>query len=221
MARRKKGGGGSPSDFQQKITALEALFGQKEAAKRLGVSTSTLRNYKTGKSSPPRDKEKKLNRVYGQNKKKISEEKLETYQKKVQKKKETRRKQLLKNPKLISTQKFVEENFEEDYIQRNILADTPPFVAPIGSRGQFTDGFSPFGIPKGTRMVTIMGIYTNEYDPDDLEKGDYVSSRFPILLRREMNIEEALDYLEGKFFETTKNEGKRRLNPSKFIGYQL
>ncbi|MCU7522769.1 MAG: helix-turn-helix transcriptional regulator, partial [Ignavibacteria bacterium] len=208
--------------FIEKITELEALYGQKETAKKLGVSPSTLRNYKTGKTAPKKDKAQKVNRVYGQNKKKITPEKVERYKKNTETKKENRRKQIRNNPRLQSVQSWVNKEFTEDYIKRNILAEAPPFIAPIDGRGQFTDGASPLGIPKGTKFVILYGLYTSDYNQGEGEgKQDYLSSRFPITLRKQMNVGEALDYLEGKFFQTSQQSGKRRLNPTRFIGYEL
>jgi transcriptional regulator with XRE-family HTH domain len=208
--------------FLEKITELEALYGQKETAKKLGVSPSTLRNYKTGKTAPKKEKAQKVNRVYGQNKKKITPEKVERYKKNIETKKENRKKQLRKNPKLQSVQSWVKKEFDEEYIRKNILSEAPPFIAPIDGRGQLTDGTAPLGIPKGTKYVYVYGLYTSDYNAGgDESKQDYVQSRIPITLRREMDVGEALDYLEDKFFKTSQQSGKRKLNPTRFIGYQL
>lgn len=205
-----------------KVTELESVFGQKKAAEKLGVSVSTLRNYKTGKTSPKKDKEKKLNRIYEQNKKKITEEKVERYKKNVETKKTNRRKQMVRNPRLQSVQAWVNKEFDEDYIKVNIVKDAPPFIAPLDGRGQFTDGASPFGIPKGIKYVRMYGLYTTDYNKDgDDSKKDYIQSRLAITLRKEMNLEQALDYVEGKFYATVQQQGKRRLNPVRFIGYEL
>lgn len=223
MNKKKKGL--TPEQIQQRIVELESLFGQKETARRLGVSPSTLRKYKTGKA--PTKSVTKLNRIYGQNKKKIDPVKVDRYKKNVATKQTARRKKLLEQPKLIPTSKWVRSEFDEEYIKANILQDTTEYVATLDSLSvQFMNGddivSGRYGIAKGTKLVTIYGLYNSNYNPEeDAGKMDYIASRFPIMLRKEMNIEQALEYLEGKFFETTKQAGKRKLNPQRFIGFRL
>lgn len=230
MARKKKGN--SQQDIRKKITALESVLGQKKAAEKLGVSTSTLRNWKSGKSKPrDREQEKKLNRVFGQNKKKVTPEKYRKQIKKEKTKREVRKKQLEKqrreNPRLISLNQFIQQ-FEEEYIQVNILQDAGgEYVAIMdGEKGQFVSAgdimSKRYGLPKGTKFVEVMGLYTNQYEDQENESvGDFHTSRFPILMRKEMDLQDALDYLESKFFETSKNVGKVKYAPTRFIGYKL
>ncbi|WID10850.1 putative DNA binding protein [Lysinibacillus phage phiG2] len=223
--------------FMDKITELESLFGQKETAKRLGVSSATLRNYKTGKTKPPESKAKKVNRVYGQNKKKIKPEQVEKYKQKIETKRRAREEELKKNPKVISTRQWVKGQDFEDFVTKNLLAKASEYIAsPTGRVGQF---LSPtqllekdFGINGKDRKVLIHGLYNTQFysggewvnkNHDKTitqDKTDYIVSTFPITLRRTMDLEQALEYFESKFHKTNNNEGRRRLNPVQFLGFQ-
>lgn len=213
--------------FLDKITELESLFGQKETAKRLGISPATLRRYKTGKSPIPKAKSSKANRIYGQNKKKVIPEKVETYKKKVETKKKARKQHLLNNPKTQATVDWVQNNFEAQYIITNLLANTPEYVATLTDRTvQFMNPEdlmnNKFGVQAATVSITIFGLYTSAYESSDNEEQQHIiSSRFPLLPRKKRNLEETLEFVERKFFETTKTSGKRKLNPTRFIGYKL
>lgn len=227
---RKKTRAVDPELLNKKIVELESIYGQKETARRLGVSPSTLRNYKTGKSKPQAKQLSKVNRVHGQNKKFVTEEKVERYKKNVETKQQARRKTLLANPKLIATGKWVRSQFDEAYIVANILQDTTEYVGTLDSRTvQFLNGddivSKRYGIPytKGKpTTLTIYGLYNSNYNPEgDTDKMDYIASRFPVMLRKPMDLEQALEFLESKFYETTKQSGKRRLNPKQFIGFRL
>lgn len=235
MSRKK-------NELLRKITELESVFGQKETARRLGISPSTLRNYKTGKRKTPlpKNQTEKINRVYGQNKKHVTADKVQKYQSKVQKKRNVRKEFLLNNPKTISTKEWVRSEYDEHYIISNVIEQAPPFVATIGkSAVQFMDAAEIFngqyGLPAGTKSVTVYGLYATQFksggvwvnldnrddDEIDEDKLDFVASPTLIMLRQEMNLSDALDYLESNFYKTGETTGRRRLSPSKFIGYQL
>lgn len=216
-----------PKTFSQKILELESVFGQKETAKRLGVSPKTLQNYKTGKTVPKKEKAQKLNRVYGKNKEKVSEEKLEKYTKKIEKKREVRKQYLKSKPRLISSVKWSKSQFKDaEFIQFAVTEQSEYVAITEGRTGQFVSPSdildSRYGLPKGTKFVTIIGVYTNQYEEQgNANYGDLFESRFPILLRKEMDLEQALDYLEGKFFETSQQKGKLKFMPTTFVGYKL
>lgn len=73
MARRKQ----APQKTQDKIFGIQSIYGTKKTAEKLGVSASTVRRWKSGKSTPKPEHLHIINRVYGSNTRRIIPERVQ------------------------------------------------------------------------------------------------------------------------------------------------
>lgn len=67
----------SPQELSQRIIALETVYGQKGAAKKLGISPDSLRRYRDGKRQAPENVYQKINQKYNRTKTRIEPEKVQ------------------------------------------------------------------------------------------------------------------------------------------------
>lgn len=237
MARKK--GTSSGADLQKKLTALEAILGsQKKAAERLGVSTSTYRQYKTGKAAPDKDKSKRINRVFGQNKRKLSDPKIEKRIERREKAAERKRAaaEITNRKRSIvveATSSWLRREYGDDdyetYMVR-ALDSVSMYVAYDRHNPetvQFTDGIGPLGKPKRTMRVKVWALYSLTYQVEagqaDVETSDLKESMMPIMvgLDQEWDLQTTINYLESHLMDTAYQVGRRRYIPIKLIGFEL
>lgn len=238
---KNKFGKFSPDQWRKNLDLLESIYGsQKKAAEKLGVNVSTYRAYKTGKRDPKVDKIQKANRLFGQNKKKLQTEEVKRRipkrQKNVEKKRQAREGQRKKESiKIESTRAWVDRNFEEDFIKGTILDQMPEYVAYLKGNDDRVVFLDPSqvdevkanrGKPPRIKSVEIVGLYTTDYleeVPDDYTSSDIFIDKFPMLagFTEEWDIDKTLNYIESKFYEESKQVGRRKFTPQKFIGYRL
>jgi hypothetical protein len=223
---------------KKKILALESIYGQKETARRLGVTPATLINWKKNDTIPAKKQkqEKKLNYVYGHNKKKATFSDIKKTFRQERKKAERKKEKLLdkkrtNRPNIVSSKSFVTKQVKDKNTRQEIMSNVTEYVATFGDTGtgQFVTGFditsNYYGIPKRTKYVVAHGLYSNHYqaEHDDSYKGYYKEVKIPMLdtFSRDVPLDQALEIVEGKFLSTVNNYGKRKDYAIQFVGYQL
>jgi len=227
VAKDKRYGKYSASEWRKNLTKLEATLGQKKASEKLGVSPRTYRNWKSGKTQPKPNQAKKANRIYGQNKKNLTYSDLKKTVKKSKQRSKQRKKQIRQNPKLMATNEFIKQ-FDEAFIRDGIKQDMPMFIATYdGNAGQFVSmPQEHYGKPaRDKQSVTILGLYRVNYESASdgtLGDTDLIESQIRILdgFTKAWDLEQTLEYLEKKFYATNKWDGSRKLEPVRFIGFK-
>jgi transcriptional regulator with XRE-family HTH domain len=219
--------------FIKKLESLEGIYGQKEAARRLGVNVSTFRAWKTEKRSPREDKVKKTNRVFGQAKGKLSkpdiQERIERTKRTTERKRTAREKNIRENPRLQSARSWVNSL---DTISGNnkmliIGAGGTEYVATVGDSAQFIRDVGRYGKPKGTRRITMIGLYTSQYETWGGEMSEDITTVSQDMMivagvKEDWDLQKFISYLEEKFYSLPDRFiGRRNYTPSRFIGYKL
>jgi hypothetical protein len=213
-------------DFKRKLLALETLYGsQKKAAQKLGVSTSTYRRYK--QSGLPSSREKQANRLLGnkRNKEKL-EQKAPALEKKIKAFEEKQQR-----VKVMATNAWLEQEFGRDmrekFIVHNLKNETPYVAYVSGNKDavQFFDYLAETGKPKGALKVTAYGIITQSYyvGQSDLASGNLVRTQIPILtgIGEHWDLQKTLDYVEKIFMGQSIINGRKKFNPTRFIGIKF
>lgn len=238
MARKKKNKSTKDLPLRTKLTTLEAAIGQKAAAEKLGISTSTFRNWKTGKNKKPleEDKIKRINRVYGHNKKKATFSNLKQTVKVERARRAGKEKQIQNriennDPFLVSAKNFIKKLTKDKDVIERFMSIGYEYVATFDyKRGQIVSAFdisyNLYGKPSGTKKVYATGLYSNHYlfeEESESYKGYLSGGRMPTLdgLKENWGLSKTLDYLENKFLSTSQQVGKRRDNAVQFIAYYL
>ncbi len=231
----------TPDQLRRNLQTYEAIVGQQKAAEKLGVSTSTYRAWKNGTRDIPVAQAKTFNRVYGQNKKKLASDEIQTqvekYNKRTQSRKQGRQKQLKRTEvQQMATRTWAYETFHASFIIHRILLEAPEFVSYIRGDKDRVQFFSPLnmqiGKPAGTNSVLVYGLYLNKYifekhaedlDEVDESSADMFVSPFPVLDGKpdQWDLDTMLQYMERKFMAGSKTSGRRRYEPFRFIGYEL
>lgn len=239
----KKYGKYTPEQFRKNLESFEAIAGsQKKAAEKLGVNVSTYRAWKTGQRDPSKEKTSAFNRIFGQNKRKLEETEVRSRLEKRQKTTETKRKarepqRRKESVKIEGTYGWVKAHFDEGFIIQAISTVAPEYVAYNKGDDDRVQFLSPFeldriGKPPRIKTVKLYGLYSNNYvfekllsEGEDVpeSKTDFFASSFGVMdgYLDTWDLETMLNYMERKFFDTIKQEGRRRWNPVRFIGYQL
>ncbi len=230
----------TPEQFRRNLQTYEGMVGQKKAADKLGVSVSTFRAWKNG-ANVPKSQAQKFNRVYGQNKKKLSDPSVQAKVERSIRTRENKSKVQLDRTKIKqqATNKWVYETFNATFIIVKILQEAPEFVAYIRGDQSKVQFFTPtkmqMGKPAGINSVKVYGLYLNKYvyeqlmedglNPEDAEDGqtDMFVSLFPVQDGKPdtWDLDTMLEYMERKFMAGSKTVGRRRYEPCRFIGYEL
>lgn len=223
-------------EFRSHLSFLEAVLGsQKKAAEKLGVSASTYRAYKNGSKNPAKSFVTKANRIYGQNKKKQNDPKVQSTIQKRQKAAEKRSaatKKRLYNTRIqsLTVMAWLKSQDLPGWVEANVLAKAPDFAVYVGddSAVQFISGEDlmekRIGKPAGTKSVILYGLYRNSYVSETADEvTDMYIKRAPLLidLTKEWDFEKTISYLTERFFSVVEQTGKRKFNPVRLLGYQL
>lgn len=210
-------------DSIEKILTLEQHMSQKELANRLGVTTATIRNWKKQGQIPKQAQQQKLNRVYGANKRYITDDTITKAERKIREYDvkavfEVRHQKAAKQAKHIegasAKNKFIAE-------AGNLTA----FYSGDGQRAQFMGAEDTGqGIKAGINGVTVYGVVRAYISTDDESSYDYmVSYKLPIDVKNDMEFDEALNRIEKEFFTHHIPNTKKNQNhvPYQFLGYKI
>ena len=215
-------------EFRRKLLALETLYGsQKAAAKKLGVSERTFRAYKSGETTPPKSRVKQANRLVGN---RSNKQRLENELRPKLERRERQYEARQNKPKIEATNRWLNAEFGKDlrerYIIHNLNGETP-YVAYMPNNHhivQFTDGLEPTGKPKGTKFITVYGVWAQSYYIDDPAAGNLWSTKIPTLgsISQDWDLAETLAWAERTFMQQPlKQIRNRKFQPVRFIGYKL
>jgi len=231
--------------IKKKILLLESVYGQKETARRLGVTQATLINYKNKNTIPPSKSklEKKLNYVFGHSKKKTTFTDIKkTFRKENKRTERKQAKELTRvknnDPVLVSPKQFVrihgfdkrlrEEFFHVADFEFDEKIATFPHIEYGQIVGTFDQMRKNYGKPPKVKKVEVIGVYTiyMNTDPDE-EKNRLVIKKFNIGIlegyQKFIPLAEFLPMVENKFFSKTftYKSGKRKDVPKQLLGYRL
>jgi transposase len=220
-------------EFRRRLSELQTLYGsQQAAANKLGVSVSTFKNYKSGKTTP-RDKgiATKVNRLRGANSKKINSEEFETrHQLRTEKEDRAKEKRDISRStkvKLEATATWVQDQLDGLIPAiKSKIRSLSEYVAYEGNDSfnvQFWDGFSGFGKPASLAQskVKAWGLYSSSYNPN--APLELIGSTFPITsgVGKVWNIRQTNEYLSDKLADAQTTTSRRKFNLIAYIGYQL
>lgn len=238
MARKK-----NDKPLSRKVAELESIFGgQKRAAEKLGVSTRTLANYKSGKAPRNKDIETKINRIYGANKKKFNEAEFEKRQQEREKKQGAREKQIEKKRrqgKLVPVGEWVKREYKgHEFVIESVLSESPTLYVAV-TDGGYAEFVHPdqlatqeFGISKQKRRVKAYGLFVVQFfsngewvnigaEEATTDRTEFKVINLPITLVKDRDLQESFDYVEHQFMLQGKEpKGRVRLKPYKLIGFE-
>jgi len=195
----------SVADTRRHLEVLETLYGsQKKAAEKLGIGVSTYREYKSGRKEPNPEKRTLINRLFGRNKRKVSQpsfvsehtKRVQSEEKKRRAREEAKRRAASK-PVIKAAREWIYQHFTNRTIIQKLLMLTPEYVAYIPSdpsRVQFMtpeEAMQPdkyLGRPPRRMKVYRIGILSDQYqvelmerqgiDPADLPNRDTVQALY-------------------------------------------
>lgn len=183
-------------DVRKHLEQLETLYGsQKAAAEKLGVGVSTYREYKSGRKEPPKEKQTLANRLFGRNKKKLSDPEYRTkHEKRIQQEekkrqaRETQKARAALKPVIRSARDWIYEQFTNRSIIQKLLLLAPEYVAYLPgdpTRVQFLtamEAMSPnqfLGKPPRRMKVWRVGILSDSYQVELMERQGLDPSALP------------------------------------------
>lgn len=202
---------------------LEQHLSQKELARRLGVTTATLRNWKKQGHIPKQQQEQKLNRVYGANKRYISDDTTTKANRKI-------REYDLRYAFEVKSQKAAKmaRNIEDKYTRNKFIAaagNMTAFYSGDGSRAQFMGAEDTGkGLKRGINNITVFGVVRAYLTTDAESSYEYmISYKLPLDIRSDMEFDAALDRVEKEFYKHHIPNTKKNQNhvPYQFLGYRV
>lgn len=221
-------------EIQKRILSLEALYGQRGLAKKLNVSVDTIRRYRTGKSNPNPNAYKKINQVFGQNKKKIQTDIIQTKIKKIQKRTETYKTGKPKNRCIIIYPDYMYNSPAREFEG----VENFYFLEELQEKGYVAGYFGTKEIPTEVQFVidgenlhrfgkilNLVGIISKEVSPKagNAYTGNEASLEvFPVYIRLVKGFKKDTDFLKRMdlarefFFE---NINVERGFPIAFLGF--
>ena len=214
-------------DIIDKIINLETHLSQKEVAKRLGVTPATVRNWKKTGRVPKQKQQEKINRVYGANKRYMSDDTIKQAQHKINERN-------YKNMFTIRTisgrdyaARFLNEP-EERSCKLQFLHEgyghATGFYSFDQSKCQWAQAEMPpkIGLPKGQVFLRLLCIMKMDIDTDRDKDIRYFHT-FGIVLniKNDMELEQAINMLAAKAMVLTVKKGKRRDYVNSFLGYEI
>lgn len=221
-------------EIQKRILSLEALYGQKGLSKKLNISISTIRNYRTGKTTPNKSLYKKINQIFGQNKKTIESEIIQAKIKNLKKKKQTYKNGKPKNRYIliypnymynspaiefegVENYYFLEELQEKGYIAGYYGTKEIPIEVQFLIHGE--------NLKRYGKILNLIGIISKEVSPkaENAYTGNEASLEvFPVYIRLVKGFKKDTDFLKRMdiarefFFENINIE---RGFPIAFLGF--
>lgn len=213
-------------ELYKKLLYLESHLSQKETARRLGVTERTLRNWKNLKTQPTPEQVKKINRIYGANRRRMSEKTITRTEKKIKKREQT--------PIRISAADF-SRSITDPSVRSQFLmrygSYTGFYTIQNPSACQFMITPTPYGKPAGrcgVELITVMTFQTESALENFRERHD--GAEFGGFLYTHTHIEqeknplelyEAIERYEAKAFTMKRRQKKRTDIVVRFLGYVI